>query len=328
MLQNFFYLKSDSTCPWYNLALEEHILMNLKHDTCVMYLYQNENTVVIGKNQNAWKECRHHVLEYEGGKLARRISGGGAVFHDMGNLNFSFIVDKKHYDLQRQLSVILNAVKSLGISAEFSGRNDILSEGAKFSGNAFCYKKDSSFHHGTILVDADMTKLSRYLSVSKDKIASKGVESVRSRVCNLKDRAPGLTIDKMEKALCESFAEVYGKFSPFEIIDKEDVKKIEERNASWEWRLGRSPKFDIETGTRFSWGNVDFSFSLKNAVVTDSHIHSDAMDADFIEKLPSTLIGCKFEAPCLAERLSSIEGTPEQKQMSKDMADFLMEKGY
>ena len=187
MLKHFYFYRSDSLCPWHNLAVEEHILMTLPPETCVMYLYQHKNAVIIGKNQNAWKECRTEQLKREGGKLARRISGGGAVYHDMGNLNFSFILDRNDYDLHRQLGIILSAVRKLGISAEFSGRNDILSEGAKFSGNAFCYKKTGAFHHGTILVDADMTKLSRYLSVSKDKIASKGVDSVRSRVCNLKE---------------------------------------------------------------------------------------------------------------------------------------------
>lgn len=328
MLQNFFYLKSDSTCPWYNLALEEYILLNLKPKTCVLYLYQNENTVVIGKNQNAWKECRHEVLANEGGKLARRISGGGAVFHDMGNLNFSFIVDKEYYDLERQLSVILKAVQSIGIEAAFSGRNDILSEGAKFSGNAFCYKKNSSFHHGTILIDADMTKLSRYLSVSKDKIASKGVESVRSRVCNLKERNADITIKKMVDALKESFSTVYGDFKALHIDDPKNVAEIEKRNSSWEWRLGHSPKFDIETGTRFAWGNVDLSFSLKNAVITHAKVCSDAMDANFIEQLPSVFIDAPFQSKCLAERLLGMKATDEQKKMAEDIADFLMQKAY
>lgn len=328
MLKHFYFHMSDSVCPWYNLALEEHILLNLPLETCVLYLYQNENTVVIGKNQNAWKECRHALLESEGGKLARRISGGGAVFHDMGNLNFSFIVDKNEYDLQRQLSVILGAVRSLGIEAEFSGRNDILSEGAKFSGNAFCYKKTGAFHHGTILINADMTRLARYLSVSQDKIVSKGVESVRARVCNLKERNPEMTVEKMKDALCESFKRIYGSLEPLDIIDKEAVTAIEQRNASWEWKLGCSPKFDIETGVRFPWGRVDFYFSLQDGKITDAHVYSDALDADFIDALPCMLIGALFSSQELAKRLSAIDDTPERKQMAQDMAEFFIEKAY
>ncbi len=328
MLKNFYYHMSDSLCPWYNLALEEHVLLNLPPQTCVLYLYQNENTVVIGKNQNAWKECRHALLESEGGKLARRISGGGAVFHDKGNLNFSFIVSREGYDLQRQLGVILDAVRSLGISAEFTGRNDILSEGAKFSGNAFCFKKESAFHHGTILIDADMTRLARYLSVSQDKIVSKGVESVRARVCNLKERNTLVTVEKMIHALKQSFANIYGPFELLENINKDAVASIEKRNASWEWRLGCSPGFDIETGMRFAWGRVDFCFSLKEGIVTNAHVYSDALDADFIESLPCVLTGSEFSSESLAARLSAAKGTEEQRQMARDMAAFFIEKAY
>ncbi len=328
MLKHFYFHMSDSVCPWTNLAVEEHVLNTLPPDTCVLYLYQNQNTVVIGKNQNAWKECRHALLESEGGKLARRISGGGAVFHDMGNLNFSFIVDKNDYDLNRQLSVILEAVKSLGIEAEFSGRNDILSEGAKFSGNAFCYRKTGAVHHGTILIDADMTRLARYLSVSQDKIVSKGVESVRARVCNLKERNPDITVEKMIGALCESFEKIYGKFEPLVLKDKEAVAAIEARNASWEWKLGCSPGFDIETGVRFPWGRVDFYFSLKDGKVTDAHVYSDALDADFIDVLPCVFIGAPFHSKELAQRLTDMDVSEERKQMARDMAGFFIEKGY
>ncbi len=328
MLSQFYFYQADKLCPWHNLAIEEHIVTTLPRHTCVMYLYQHENTVVIGKNQNAWKECRHTLLEDEGGKLARRISGGGAVYHDLGNLNFSFIVDKDDYDLHRQLGVILDAVRTLGINAEFSGRNDILSDGAKFSGNAFCYKKTSAFHHGTILVDADMTRLSRYLSVSKDKIASKGVESVRSRVCNLRERRPDLTIEMMTEALKESFAKEYGVPKPLQMRDISPIDEIEKRNASWEWRLGSSPAFDIETATRFDWGCAELCFSLKHGIVTDAHVYSDAMDASFIERIPAVLVGAAFQSDELAARLLALGDTGEQKKMAQDVADFLIQKGY
>ena len=328
MLEHFYYYRSNSPCPWHNLAVEEHILMTLPPKTCVLYLYQNENTVVIGKNQNAWKECRTELLESESGKLARRISGGGAVYHDMGNLNFSFILDKEAYDLHRQLGVILSAVHALGISAEFSGRNDILSEGAKFSGNAFCYKKTGAFHHGTILIGADMTKLSRYLSVSKDKIASKGVDSVRSRVCNLQDRRPDVDVDMMVDALKKSFAKEYGAFTPLEIDDTAAIDALEARNATWQWRLGSSPAFDIETCTRFSWGSAELCFSFQNGIVTNAHVYSDAMDEEFIARVPTAMIGAAFKSEELAARITTLTGSDAQKKMANDIATFLLQKGY
>ncbi len=328
MLKHFYFYRSESPCPWHNLAVEEYVLNNLPPETIVLYLYQNENTVVIGKNQNAWKECRHQQLNDEGGKLARRISGGGAVFHDMGNLNFSFIVSREDYDLHRQLSVILSAVRSMGVSAEFSGRNDILSEGAKFSGNAFCFRKDSAFHHGTILIGADMSKLARYLTVSKDKIASKGVESVRSRVCNLQERNSEIDVEKIAEALKVSFEKEYGPCEPLVIADPAAVEAIEARNSTWEWQLGQSPSFDIETGTRFAWGNAEFAFSLKNGVITQASVYSDAMDADFIGQLPEALVGVSFNSAEIAARLRALTGTEEQKKIADEIAAFFIEKAY
>jgi lipoate-protein ligase A len=246
----------------------------------------------------------------------------------MGNLNFSFIVSRGDYDLHRQLGVILSAVRSLGVNAEFSGRNDILSEGAKFSGNAFCFRKDSAFHHGTILIGADMCKLARYLSVSKDKIASKGVESVRSRVCNLKERNAEIDVEKIADALKDSFEKEYGPCEPLVIADPQAVAAIEARNATWEWQLGQSPCFDIETGKRFAWGNAEFAFSLKNGVITEANVYSDAMDADFIGLLPDALVGAAFNSAELAARLRELPGTEAQLAMAEDIAAFFLEKAY
>lgn len=134
---------SHSYDPWFNLAVEEYLLNHVHDHEVILYLWQNDQTVVIGRNQNAWKECAWEQLEKDGGKLARRLSGGGAVFHDLGNLNFTFLTTKKHYELERQLSVILQALRKLGVNAEFSGRNDLMLDGRKFSGHAYYYQGHS-----------------------------------------------------------------------------------------------------------------------------------------------------------------------------------------
>ena len=187
------------TNPHRNLAIEEYLTDTVPEDTLIVYLWQNKHTVVIGRNQNAWAECRTAELERDGGTLARRLSGGGAVYHDMGNLNFTFSLRTEDYDLRRQQSVIVEACRMLGIPAEISGRNDILTNGCKFSGNSFYSHNGCSFHNGTLLLSVDMANLGKYLTPSKVKLESKGVASVRSRVINLTELVPTLTVAQMEK---------------------------------------------------------------------------------------------------------------------------------
>ena len=210
--------------------------------------------MVVGRNQNAWKECRHEELERDGGKLARRSSGGGAVFHDLGNLNFTFTTVRREYDLPRQLGVIIAAVNALGIDAQFTGRNDIVTHsGAKFSGNAFRYSHATGMHHGTILVNVDMSKLGKYLAPSEAKLKAKGVDSVRARVCNLSEYRDDLTIDRMRNALIDAFKREYGacRLIQEEDLDQDVLAQKEEKYASWAWRLGNCPTFDLSLSNVF-----------------------------------------------------------------------------
>lgn len=210
MIDKLKLYRGQSFDPFFNLAVEEYLLQNTDEGCCTLYLWQNQNTVVIGRNQNAFKECRTTLLEDEGGKLARRLSGGGAVFHDLGNLNFTFLVPTADYDLDKQLKVIELACEKLGVKVERSGRNDILADGRKFSGNAFYKNGPRAYHHGTLMVDVDREKMGRYLNPSKAKLSSKGVDSVRSRVVNLKELAPDTTIELLSQKLAEAFGQVYG----------------------------------------------------------------------------------------------------------------------
>ena len=318
--------------PWRNLAMEEYLLDNVKQNECILYLWQNQNTVVIGKNQNAWKECRTELLEQEGGKLARRSSGGGAVFHDTGNLNFSFLVDRQFYDVHKQLEVILKAVEKLGIKAVFSGRNDLTVEGRKFSGNAFCFRKKSALHHGTILISADMEKMTRYLQVPKEKIRSKGIESVRSRVVNLTEYNPNIDVPIMIDTLIQSFKEVYGETSDIrygeEGIDQAVLNELHNKYDSWEWRFGESPKFDIEFDTRFSWGGIQLCLRLEQGRIVKAFVYSDAMDEAFIEMIPGILEGCIFNSKKMAQVLLSADVVGERTNMVRDIANWISSKGF
>ncbi|NLU33300.1 MAG: lipoate--protein ligase [Clostridiaceae bacterium] len=316
--------------PWWNLAVEEYLLNHVGEGQCILYLWQNQNTVVIGRNQNAWRECRTDLLESEGGKLARRLSGGGAVYHDDGNLNFTFLMNREDYDLERQLNVILSAVKSLGINAEKSGRNDLTANGRKFSGNAFYFTKTNAYHHGTILISSAFEKLSRYLQVSKEKIISKGIASVQSRVINLAKLNPSVTVDKAADAVIRAFACVYG-YQPTisdgsEDIDNEEVQKLREKYASWEWRYGQTPKFDITMETRFPWGGIELGLNLENGRVVSSKVYSDAMDEAFISMLPAVLEGCPFGFQNLADRIRTGFARGNNRDFAEDIATWIEAK--
>mgnify|MGYP000844622153 FL=1 len=309
----------DTACvnPWRNLALEELLFERSLEGVC-LYLWQNQNTVVIGRNQNAWKECRVEALEAAGGRLARRSSGGGAVFHDLGNLNFTFLTPRPAYDLHRQLGVVIAAVRSLGIEAGFTGRNDIVAaNGSKFSGNAFRYSNQVGMHHGTILVDVDMSKLSAYLMPSKAKLAAKGVESVRSRVCNLTEFVPGLTVATVRGAVAAAFEAEYGKPALLreEDFDQAILEEKERKYSSWEWRMGSSPACDLELEERFPWGGVALQLALSQGQVREATVYSDAMDEAFILRIPEALRGVRFAPADLAEAILTLGG-PEAEDLA------------
>ncbi len=209
------------------------------------------------------------------GKLSRRLSGGGAVYHDMGNLNFTFSLPTAEYDLHRQQRVIVEACRSLGIEASFSGRNDILAAGRKFSGNSFYHHNGCSFHNGTLLVSVDMANLGKYLTPSQRKLQSKGVASVPSRVVNLSELHPGLRISQMQQAMAQAFADVYGL--PVTTITESqlDASEIEARRmrfASYDWIYGRAQPFPFSCGARYPGARSRWSCRSREGVCRDAAV--------------------------------------------------------
>ena len=291
-----------------NLALEQWLTEKVQRDELLLYLWQNERTVVIGRNQNAWKEVDLEALTGDGGKLARRFSGGGAVYHDLGNLNFSFCVHRDNYDVERQLEVIAEAVRSFGIPAERTGRNDLEAYGKKFSGNAFLKTEQGCCHHGTLMLRVDEERLSRYLTVSKAKLASKGVDSVRARVGNLTDWCPDLTAERLSVALRGAMARVYDL--PIEVLDLTEALRPEEVQAkadylqSWDWLYGRKIPCTFEQEQRFSWGSVQIELQIDRGVIQAVRCYSDALDTTLVHCVEEALIGCRFDKEALKERLA------------------------
>ena len=314
------------------MAVEELLLDTVKENQSILYLWQNCDTIVIGKNQNPWKECRAGMLEKDGGYLARRLSGGGTVYHDLGNLNFTFLMGREHYNLPKQTGVILAAVRRLGIPAEMNGRNDLTVAGRKFSGNAFCFRKNSAYHHGTILVSCNFEKLVHYLQVPEEKIRSKGIESVRSRVVNLTEYNHSLTIDTVIETLVQEFTLAYGEapggIQNVQSLDQAIIQKLFEKYASWEWRYGEVPQFDLEIATRFDWGGIDIGLKLEKGIVVGAVVYSDALDAEFIGMIPEMLKGSQLNAAVLAERLSLMKAGVIREPMLEDIAQWLRSKNF
>ena len=326
MITELRILESKGFDPYENLATEKVLMDITPKGCCVLYLWQNQNTVVIGRNQNPWLECRTTLLEEEGGRLARRLSGGGAVFHDLGNLNFTFIMPKEDYDLDKQVAVIQKACALAGIQAEKSGRNDLLADGRKFSGNAFYQNATHAYHHGTLMVDVDKDKLGRYLSPPKAKLEAKGVASVRSRVVNLKELAPGLTIDIMKQYMAKAFGEVYGSNTSILELTGQDLTEIaalKEKYNSWDYLFGTPLPFSFSCESRFDWGHIHLQLDAKNGIVTAAKVYSDAMDWTLPETIESALVGCRFDT---AQMQAALKDSVSDAVVCRDFCQMLSEQ--
>ena len=317
---NYLYV-STSGDGWRNLAVDEYFLDTLDPDDMMLYFYVNKNAVIIGQGQNPWAECRLAEMDRDGVQLVRRITGGGAVFHDEGNLNFSFIAGEGRYDLERQFGLILNAVRALGIPCEFSGRNDLLADGRKFSGNAFCKRGAIRQHHGTLLISADMTRLQNYLNVDPRKLKPKGVKSVKSRVCNLNEFVPELRRDDMLEALKRAYAAEYGDYTELQTsqLDEAAIAPYYEKQKSDAWRLGVTPRFDLEIENRFPWGGLQMLLTLRHGEVSDISVYSDANDAELPGRVRAALLGAKFGSQPIAEALRAAGG-----QDMNDIAEYVL----
>ena len=302
------FVISNQTNPYWNIAVENHLLSLHETEVVTLYLWKNRRTVVIGQNQNPFSECNVEALEADGGFLMRRKTGGGAVYHDDGNINFSFVVPKALYDQTRQFSVIQRAVLDFGIVAELSGRNDLLAierdrsgatdaskEGRKFSGNAFSKGKYQDLHHGTILIKGNMSDLARYLKPKPAKLQKHGVASVRSRVVNLAELNPDITAESIVPRLRKAFVEEYCvecvDVSFDDIIRRDEVRRIHDHFASPEWKYGSWRTFTAQRTAQFDWGGVEVALTIDDNIIRDVQIASDALDLAALDEARRLLIG-------------------------------------
>ncbi|WP_318440592.1 lipoate--protein ligase [Photobacterium leiognathi] len=325
---------SQSTQPWFNLAVEDAIFRNMPADQQVLFLWRNADTVVIGRAQNPWKECNTGKMEQDGITLARRQSGGGAVFHDLGNTNFTFMAGKPQYDKNVSTNIVLSALKTLGINAKATGRNDLVVEVGederKFSGSAYRETMDRGFHHGTLLLNADLTRLANYLNPDKKKLEAKGITSVRSRVTNLSDINPDIHHDNVCEAIKEAFFSHYGERVEVEYISPENLPDMPgfsekyQNQSSWEWNFGNTPQFMHSMDERFAWGGIELHLDVKKGQIIAIKTFTDSLEPAPIELLESALLNIEYNASAIDNAIIAlVEQYPEYTDTLNDISQWL-----
>lgn len=292
-------LLSESFNPHLNIGTEEWIFDHLDPSQQVLFLWRNEETVVIGRNQNPWSECNLARMKEDKVHLARRKSGGGAVFHDLGNTNFTFLSPKEGYSRGHNVGILLGALRSLGVEAAASGRNDLLVPFAdgprKFSGSAYREKRDRAFHHGTLLLSADLSRLGNYLTPSPKKLKAKGKESVRARVANLTEVNAGITHERIVAAMIDAFEGFYGEKAAIEPLSLESLSSNPELRAkydelsSWNWLYGHTLEFTHRMDEYLSLGFFDFQFVVEEGIIREAQIFTDSLYPTLSEELCADL---------------------------------------
>ncbi|MFQ3543807.1 lipoate--protein ligase [Halobacillus rhizosphaerae] len=317
--------------PHINLAIEEYALKNLDINETYLLFYINEPSIIIGKNQNTVEEINTDYVDKNGIHVVRRLSGGGAVYHDLGNLSFSFITKDdgdSFHDFAKFTEPVTQALQKLGVGAELSGRNDIVVDGRKISGNAQFTTRGRMFSHGTLMLDSEIENVVSALNVKTEKIKSKGIKSIRSRVANISEFLE-------EKITMEEFKDLILRYI-FDVEDVNDVpqyrltekdwegihKLADERYKNWEWNYGKSPKFNIQHTKRIEGaGSYDIRLDVAKGYIRNAKIYGDFFGVGDISEIEEALIGARYEREALAEAL-------EDKDISYylgkiDRTDFL-----
>lgn len=307
------YLESPGTDPAFNLALEQFVFDEMPRDHEYFMLWQNQNAIIVGKYQNTAAEVNAAFVKEHGIKVIRRLSGGGAVYHDLGNINFTFITDAEHgesIDLAAFCVPVVKALEKLGVKAEITGRNDITIEGQKFSGNAQYVKQGRIMHHGTIMFDCDLSVVGSALNVPKDKIESKGIKSVRSRVTNVKpyvkqDIGIHAFWDVLKKYMVEERSLEQHIFTPEELTRVEQLR--DERYGTWDWNYGRSPQYSIQKARRVEGcGRIEVCYEVENGVITAFATYGDYFGTGDPGELAEKLMGRKPEEADLKDALKDM----------------------
>ena len=307
-MDKFLFLTHDFTDPYFNLASEEYLLKHRKE--YFIYLWINAPAVIVGVNQNTVQEVNLDYTTSHGIKVVRRQTGGGAVYHDLNNLCYTVIAPyDENVDAYRKFTApVIGYLNSLGVKAEFSGRNDIVVGGKKISGNAQTVSGGRIMHHGTLLFDTDMTALTYALKPNKLKTESKGIKSVRARVTNIKQYLPDMTVEEFKNGLKEYFKKTCEEYVLTENDIAEIDKLVRDKYSLYEWNIGRSPKGKNLFEYKFPFGVLSFSFDTVEGKIQNADISGDFFSVGDIKEFASTLDGVKFTKNDVAAAFQPISG--------------------
>ena len=304
-------INNTNTNAYFNLAMEEYFLKNTNED--IFLLWQNENSIIVGKNQNTLSEINYDYVKENNIKVVRRLSGGGAVFHDLGNINFTFIScnDNSFSDFKKFTMPIVEALKELNVHAEFSGRNDLLIDGQKFSGNAQYNYKNKVMHHGTLLFSSEINNLSNALKVKPSKFQGKSVKSVKSRVTNISSHLDKeMTVLEFKDYLMD-FINKRDENSHFYELNDKDIesinKLVEEKYSTWEWNFGYSPKYSLYNELKYPGGNVEFSLDVHDGLIKDIKFFGDFFGKEDISFIENKLRNVKHNEYSIKSALEDVD---------------------
>ncbi|MBP8865156.1 MAG: lipoate--protein ligase [Acetobacterium sp.] len=312
------YIDWKETDPQINLAFEEYVFNQMDQDQSYFLLWQNDNAVIVGKHQNTIEEINQEYIRENDIKVVRRLSGGGAVYHDLGNLNFTFIVNdrgREQFDFQTFTRPLVEALKTLGVNAEFNSRNDIAIDGKKFSGNSQYAKRGRILHHGTILFNSNLATIQSALKVKKDKIESKGIKSVKSRVTNITDYLDETyTMEDFKAALLKA---MFANDNLEKItLSNEEIQAIErlktEKYATWDWNYGKSPQYNLRKERKCDFGLITVLLQVEKGEIKDLHFYGDYFGNGDIQELEALFVGVKPSEAALSKVL-----------INTDLADYI-----
>ncbi|MCR4257371.1 lipoate--protein ligase [Streptococcus uberis] len=310
------YIVNKSNNPAYNIALEAYAFRELLSEDEIFILWINEPAIIIGKHQNTIQEINKEYIDAHGIHVARRLSGGGAVYHDLNNLNYTIISNKSEegaFDFKTFSQPVIETLADLGVKAEFTGRNDLEIKGKKFCGNAQAYYKGRMMHHGCLLFDVDMTVLGDALKVSKDKIESKGIKSVRARVTNIIDELPEkITVNEFSDKILAKMKETYPDMTEY-VLSEDELAKIQksadEQFGNWDWVYGKAPEYTIERNVRYPAGKINTFANVEKSIIKNIKIYGDFFGIKDVQDIEELLVGTRYENKDVLEKLKTIDTT-------------------